>query len=88
MKISLNELKNLVKQVLKEEDEENLRQQLHTLVGDAMRLGKRADMTGAPHHEAAYEEAERKLNSFLRNNPSMNEYLETVENHFIKKLYS
>jgi hypothetical protein len=70
-----------------EENEENLRGQLHTLVGSKMRLEKRADMTGAPHHIEEYEKAEKELNNFLRNNPSMMDDFDKVTDHFMKLLY-
>jgi hypothetical protein len=67
--------------------EENLRAKLHTLVGNEMKLEKRASMSGAPHHEEEHRQAKQALVDFLRQNPSMNEFLETVENHFLDKLY-
>jgi hypothetical protein len=70
-----------------EENEENLRSQLHTLVGNEMRLGKRADMTGASHHEEEHKKAENELNDFLRNNPSMMDDFDKVVDHFMKQLY-
>ena len=39
-KITLNELRSIVKQIIKEESGETIRKQLHTLVGNAMRLEK------------------------------------------------
>jgi len=69
------------------ESEDNLRPQLHTLVGNEMRLGKRADMTGYSHHEEEHKKAERELNTFLKNNPSMMNDLDTVTDHFMKQLY-
>lgn len=67
--------------------EQILRAQLHTLVGNEMKLEKRASMSGAPHHEEEHRQAKQALVDFLRQNPSMNEFLETVENHFLDKLY-
>jgi hypothetical protein len=87
MKITLNELRTLVKQIIKEESGERLRKQLHTLVRNEMRLGKRAMNSGAPHHVEEHKNAEEELDFFLINNPSMKDYVEDVENHFIKLLY-
>lgn len=68
-------------------EENELRLQLHTLVGNEMRSKKRADMYGAPHHIEAHEQAETELKKFLNENPSMMEHLEVVEEHFLKQLY-
>lgn len=86
-KISLNEFRSIVKQIIKEEHNGTLRYQLHALVGNAMRLEKRADMSGAEHHVEAHKEAQMELNRFLKQNPSMMDHLETVEDHFMKQLY-
>ena len=87
-KITLNELRSIVKQIIKEESGETIRKQLHTLVGNAMRLEKRADMYGdVEHHVKAHKEAERELENFLKQNPSMLDYVEDVERHFSKELY-
>jgi hypothetical protein len=68
--------------------ENSLRSQLHTLVGNEMRLGKRADMYGGVlHHVEAHKKAEKELEKFLKENPSMVDHVETVEEHFRKKLY-
>jgi hypothetical protein len=87
-RISLNELRSIVKQIIKEEGGETLRKQLHTLVGNEMRLGKRADMSGgAEHHVKAHKDAEMELENFLKQNPSMLDYVEDIEEHFAKQLY-
>ena len=66
----------------------SLRSQLHALVGNEMRLGKRANMYGgAPHHVKAHKKAEDELEKFLNENPSMMEFVEDVEEHFRKHLY-
>jgi hypothetical protein len=70
-----------------EENEENLRKQLHTLVGNEMRLGKKADMGGASHHAEEHKKAEKALEDFLKMNPSMEEYRDEVEDHFTKQLF-
>jgi hypothetical protein len=70
-----------------QENEENLRKQLHTLVGNEMRLGKKADMSGASHHTEEHKKAEKALEDFLRMNPSMEEYRDKVEDHFTKLLF-
>ncbi len=68
--------------------EKNLRSELHTLVGKEMRLGKRASMWGGVSHQVeAHKKAKEDLQKFLKENPSMIEYLEEVEDHFCKKLY-
>ena len=88
-KITLNELRSIVKQIIKEESGETIRKQLHTLVGNAMKLEKRADMYGgAELHVKAHKEAERELEKFLQQNPSMLDYVEEVEEYFSKQLYS
>lgn len=70
-------------------EKRNLRSQLHTLVGNEMKLGKRADMYGgAPHHMEAHKKAEDELEKFLKENPSMIDLVEDVEEHFRKQLYS
>jgi phosphoribosylformylglycinamidine (FGAM) synthase PurS component len=69
------------------ENEENLKKQLHTLVGNEMRLGKKADMSGAAHHTEEHKKAEKALEDFLRMNPSMEEYRDEVEDHFTKQLF-
>ena len=69
------------------EDESNLRSQLHTLIGNEMRLGKRVGMTGASHHEEEHKKAEKAVEDFLRMNPSMEEYRDKVEDHFTKLLF-
>jgi hypothetical protein len=71
-----------------EESKHTLRKELHTLVGSEMRLGKRANMSGAEHHTEEHKKAEKKLNAFLRDNPSMEKYLDEVEEHFYKQLYN
>jgi len=69
-------------------EEKSLRSQLHTLVGNEMRLGKRANMYGGvPHHVEAHKKAEEELEKFLKENPSMMECIEDVEEHFRKQLY-
>jgi len=70
------------------EDNSNLRAMLHTLVGSEMRLGKRADMYGGVgHHVEEHRKAEKELENFLKENPSMLEFVEEVEEHFAKQLY-
>jgi hypothetical protein len=70
-----------------QENEEGLRSQLHSLVGNEMRLGKRVGMTGASHHEEEHKKAEKAVEDFLRKNPSMEEYRDKVEDHFTKLLF-
>ena len=70
-----------------QEDESNLRSQLHTLVGNEMRLGKRVGMTGSSHHEEEHKKAEKAVEDFLRMNPSMEEYRDKIEDHFTKLLF-
>jgi hypothetical protein len=70
-----------------QENEEGLRSQLHTLVGNEMRLGKRANMTGASHHVEEHEKAEKAVEDFLRKNPSMEEYRDKIEDNFTKLLF-
>lgn len=70
------------------EDDVNLRSMLHTLVGNARRLEKRADnYGGVSHHVEEYKKAEQELQNFLKQNPSMMEFLDAVEDHFEKQLY-
>lgn len=69
-------------------EEESLRSQLHTLVGAEMRLEKRASMYGGSRHEEEYKKAKEELKNFLKQNPSMMDYVEEVEEHFLKQLYS
>jgi hypothetical protein len=69
------------------ENKETLRKQLHTLVGNEMKLGKKADMGGAAHHKEEHKKAEKELKDFLRDNPSMEKYQDEVEEHFYKQLY-
>ena len=76
----------IAKRALKEETG-NLRSQLHTLVGNEMRLGKRVGMTGASHHEEEHKKAEKAVEDFLKMNPSMEEYRDEVEDHFTKLLF-
>ena len=68
------------------EDDSNLRAMLHTLVGNEMKSGKRADMHGS-HHVEEHKKAEKELENFLSQNPSMLEFVEEVEEHFMKQLY-
>jgi phosphoribosylformylglycinamidine (FGAM) synthase PurS component len=70
-----------------QENEESLRSQLHTLVGNEMRLGKRVGMTGASNHAEEHKKAEKAVEDFLRMNPSMEEYRDEVEDHFTKLLF-
>jgi hypothetical protein len=70
-----------------QEDEGNLRSQLHSLVGNEMRLGKRVGMTGASHHAEEHKKAEKAVEDFLRMNPSMEEYRDKVEDYFTKLLF-
>jgi hypothetical protein len=70
------------------EDSNNLRGMLHTLVGNARRLEKKADnYGGVSHHVDAYKKAEQELAIFLKQNPSMMEFLDDVEDHFMNQLY-
>lgn len=85
--MSTIKLKNILNQILVENTEENLRKQLHTLVGNEMRLGKRVGMTGASNHAEEHEKAEKALEDFLKMNPSMEEYRDEVEDHFTKLLF-
>jgi hypothetical protein len=95
IKLTESDLMRIVKRVIneqknemsEEEHKETLRKQLHTLVGNEMRLGKRADMSGGAHHMEEHEKAEKKLKKFLKDNPSMEKYLDEVEEHFYKQLY-
>ena len=93
IKLTESDLIRLVKRVIKEEKGENLREKLHTLVGKVMRLEKRMEMRGFTsddkdvHFVREYEEAEMELEEFLQKHPSMNDYLEEVEDQFIKQLY-
>ena len=68
------------------EDDSSLRAMLHTLVGNEMKSGKRADMHGS-HHIEEHKKAEKELENFLSQNPSMLEFVEEVEEHFAKRLY-
>ena len=95
VKLTESDLMRIVRRVIKEQENEmseeeeskdTLRKQLHTLVGSEMRLGKRANMSGAAHHTEEHEKAEKKLNAFLKNHPSMEKYLDEVEEHFYKQL--
>lgn len=70
-----------------EQQERSLRAQLHTFVGKEMRAEKLANMWDAPHHVEAHKKAKEELEQFLRENPSMEEHLEAVEEHFLKELY-
>jgi hypothetical protein len=70
-----------------QENEESLRSQLHTLIGNEMRLGKRVGMTRASHHEEEHKKAEKAVEDFLKKNPSMEEYRDEVEDHFTKLLF-
>lgn len=70
-----------------EENVNSLRKQLHTLVGNEMRLEKRVNMYGGDAHKSAHNEAKRELEAFLRDNPLMMDYVEDVEEHFSKRLY-
>lgn len=79
---------NFDSQLSQDNVKESLRSQLHTLVRNEMRLGKRADMSGGvPHHVEAHKVAEKELDKFLEENPSMMECVEDVEEHFHKQLY-
>lgn len=70
-------------------ENQNLRAQLHTLIGNEMRLAKRSEMSGhIPFHIEAHKKAKEELKQFLEKNPSMMEHVETVEDHFLKKLNS
>ena len=83
------------RKVLTENSEDNSsliahekRHLLHTLVGNEMKLGKRADMYGGVgHHVEEHKKAEQELDNFLRQNPEMVEFVEAVEEHFAKQLY-
>ena len=81
----LDKLKNLEEN----EDSSSLRATLHTLVGKEMRLEKRADNYGgmSSHHVEAHAKAKQELDNFLRQNPSMMEFVEAVESHFLNQLY-
>lgn len=68
-------------------EEESLRSQLHTLVGAEMKLEKIANMYGVGHHEKEHKKAKEKLENFLKQNPSMMDYVEEVEEHFLNQLY-
>ena len=68
-------------------EEESLRSQLHTLVGAEMRLEKR-NMYGVARHEEEHKKAKEELENFLKQNPSMMDCVEEVEEHFLKQLYS
>lgn len=71
-----------------EQQQKRLRAQLHTLVGNEMKSGKRLSMFGGqPLHEEAHKKAEDELEKFLKENPSMMEHVETVEEHFRKQIY-
>jgi hypothetical protein len=74
--------------LLKENGEGNLRSQLYTLVGNEMKLGKRADMYGGVEWQVEeHKKAKQALEAFLQQNPSMYEFVEEVEDHFYKQLY-
>jgi len=80
--------KYLSEGALLKENEANLRSQLHTLVGNEMRLEKRADMYGGVEWQVEeHRKAKQALEDFLRQNPSMYEFVEEVEDHFYKQLY-
>lgn len=69
-------------------EQKNLRSQLHTLVGNEMRLEKRSNMYGGvSHHVEAHKKAKDELEKFLKENPSMEDHVETIEEHFRKQLY-
>jgi hypothetical protein len=70
-----------------QENEEGLTSQLYTLISNEMRLGKRANMTGASHHIEEHEKAEKAVENFLRMNPSMEEQRDRIEDHFYKQLF-
>ena len=52
-----------------------------------MKLGKKADMSGADHHKEDHKKAEKRLKDFLKDNPSMEKYQDEVEEHFYKLLF-
>ncbi len=80
--------KYLAEGILLKENEDNLRSQLHTLVGNEMKLGKRADMYGGVEWQVEeHKKAKQALEAFLQQNPSMYEFVEEVEDHFYKQLY-
>jgi hypothetical protein len=84
----ISETKKLVKTKMLKEDNGSLRATLHTLVGNEMKLGKRADMHGGVDWQVEeHKKAEKELEMFLLQNPSMLEFVEEVEEHFLKRLY-
>ena len=69
-------------------EEEYLRGDLHTLIGNEMRAEKIADNSGgAKHHVEAYEAAAKATKDFLRQHPEMMDAAEEITDHFSKKLY-
>jgi hypothetical protein len=88
----LRKMKDLISYMSDEklikEGDDNLRSQLHRLVGTEMKLDKRVNMSGgAGNHVQAHLKAEKELEDFLRENPSMMDFVEEVEEHFLNQLY-
>jgi hypothetical protein len=87
----LRENKNMVTEG---EDVSAFRQKLHALIGNEMRLGKRADMSGASHHTEEHKRAEKEYEDFLRssdyyknNAEAAEKVIDAVTDHFTKQLY-
>jgi hypothetical protein len=88
----LRENKNMVTEG---EDVSAFRQKLHALIGNEMRLGKRADMSGASHHTEEHKKAEKEYEDFLRssdyyknNAEAAEKVIDAVTDHFTKQLYN
>jgi len=64
----------------------NPRIELHTLIGQRERAEKRWNM-GNPNAEKDYLLYKKQVEDLLKKHPELENAAETVEDHFIKKLY-
>jgi thiamine kinase-like enzyme len=65
----------------------NLRGELHTLIGLRERLEKRNSFMPNPETERKLKKAEEEVEEFLEKHPELKDQVETIEDHFTKKLY-
>lgn len=60
---------------------------LHTLIGEREKAEKRK-LYGNPKAEKDFSEASKKVDEFLKLHPELEEEVDVIEEHFMKKLYN
>ena len=67
---------------------ESPRSKLHTLIGLREKAEKRFNMMGNPKAEMEYLQYKKEVEDLLKEHSELESAVETVEDYFLKQLYS